>query len=136
MEHNFVKSMELQNKLQLKIYDNSKKMAGDRWLISLIAMIKIPVDSAFKLLSGSDTGKEEITRYLGSEVIFEQKRERFFIDEKNKESVFNELCDNFVRNTLRYISLPDFPKKFVLMKLKEKKKKVFLEATARQYRSE
>jgi hypothetical protein len=136
MEHNFVKSMELKNNLQLKIYDNSKKMAGDRWLISLIALIKIPVDSACKLLSDSDTGKEEITRYLGSEVIFEQKRERFFIDEKNKESVFNELCDNFVMNTIGYLSLPDFPKKFVLMKLKEKKKKASLEKAAKQNRSE
>jgi hypothetical protein len=136
MEHNFVKSMELKNNLQLKIYDNSKKMAGDRWLVSLIARIKIPVESALKLLSDSDSGKEEYTKLLGSDVLFEQKRERFFIDEKNKESVFNELCDNFVRNTISYISLPDFPKKFVIMKLKEKKKSLLLEATARQYRSE
>jgi hypothetical protein len=136
MEHNFVKAIKLKNNLQLKIYDNSKKMAGDRWLVSLIARIKIPADSAFKLLSDSDPGKEEITKYLGSEVLFEQKRERFFIDEKNKESAFNELCDSFVKSTISYLSLPDFPKKFVMMKLKEKKKKAFLEAAAGQYRSE
>ncbi len=136
MEHNFVKAMELKNSLKLKIYDNSKKMAGDRWLVSLIARIKIPVDATFKLLSDSDSGKEEFTRLLGSEVLFEQKRERFFIDEKNKESVFNELCDNFVKSTISYLSLPGFPEKFVIMKLKEEKKKVFLEAAASQYRSE
>jgi len=136
MEHNFVKAIELKNNLKLKIYDNSKKMAGDRWLVSLIARIKIPVESALKLLSDSDSGKEEYTKLLGSDVLFEQKRERFFIDEKNKESVFNELCDSFVKNTVSYLSLPDFPKKFVLMKLKENKKKAFLEATANQYRSE
>jgi len=136
MEHNFVKSIELDNNLKLKIYDNSKIMAGDRWLVSLIARIKIPADAALKLLSDSNPGKGEITKLLGSEVLFEQKRERFFIDEKNKESVFNELCDNFVRNTISYLSLPDFPKKLVLMKLKENKKKAFLEATASQYRSE
>ncbi len=136
MEYNFVKAMKLKNNLELKIYDNSKKMAGDRWLVSLIARIKVPVDATFKLLSDPDIGNEEITELLGSEVLFEKKRERFFIDEKNKESVFDELCDNFVKNALSYLSLPDFPKKFVLMKLKEKKKKVFLEETARQYRSE
>lgn len=136
MEHNFVKAMELKNNLKLKIYDNSKKMAGDRWLVSLIARIKVPVDATSKLLSDSDIGNEEITELLGSEVLFEQKRERFFIDEKNKESVFNELCDNFVGSTISYLSLPDFPKKFVIMKFKEKKKKDLLEATANQYRSE
>ncbi len=136
MEYNFVKAMELGNNLKLKIYDNSKKMAGDRWLISLIARINIPVDATFKLLSDSESGKEEIGRLLGSEVIFEQKRERFFIDEKNKESVFNELCESFVNNTIGYLSHPDFPKKFVIMTLKEKKKKAALEAAAKKYRSE
>jgi len=136
MEYNFVKAIELGNNLKLKIYDSSKKMAGDRWLVSLTARIKISVDPNSKLFSGSEYSKEEIDRLLGSEVLFEQKRERFFIDEKNKESVFNELCDSFVKNTVSYLSLPDFPKKFVLMKLKENKKKAFLEATANQYRSE
>ena len=136
MEYNFVKAMELGNNLKLKIYDNSKKMAGDRWLISLIARINIPVDATFKLLSDSESCKEEIDRLLGSEVIFEQKRERFFIDEKNKEFVFNELCESFVNNTISYLSHPDFPKKFVIMKLKEKKKKATLEKAANEYRPE
>jgi len=136
MEYNFVKAMKLKNNLELKIYDNSKKMAGDRWLVSLIARIKVPVDATFKLLSDPDIGNEEITELLGSEVLFEKKRERFFIDEKNKESVFNELCDNFVGSTINYLSLPDFPKKFVITKLKEKKKKASLEKAANQYRSE
>ncbi|MBU1180973.1 MAG: hypothetical protein KKF00_02170, partial [Proteobacteria bacterium] len=72
MEHNFVRAMELKNNLKLKIYDNSKKMAGDRWLVSLIARIKVPVDATSKLLSDSDIGNEEITELLGSEVLFEQ----------------------------------------------------------------
>lgn len=134
MEYNIVKAMELGNNLKLIIYDNSKKMAGDRWLVSLIARIKIPVDPNSELFSDPEYSKEEIDRLLGSEVIFEKKRERFFIDEKNKKIVFNELCDSFVNNTISYLSHPDFPKKFVVIKLKEKKKRAFLEAAASQYR--
>ena len=136
MEYNFVKAMELGNNLKLKIYDNSKKMAGDRWLISLIARINIPVDANSELFSGPEYSREEIDRLLGSEVLFEQKRERFFIDEKNKESVFNELCESFINNTISYLSHPDFSKKYVIMKLKEKKKKASLEKAANQYRPE
>ena len=136
MEYNFVKAMELGNNLKLKIYDNSKKMAGDRWLISLIARINIRVDANSELFSGPEYSREEIDRLLGSEVLFEQKRERFFIDEKNKESVFNELCESFINNTISYLSHPDFSKKFVIMKLKEKKKKASLEKAANQYRPE
>jgi len=136
MEYNFVKAVELGNNLKLKIYDSSKKMAGDRWLVSLTARIKISVDPNSKLFSGSEYSKEEIDRLLGSEVLFEQKRERFFIDEKNKESVFNQICDSFINNTISYLSHPDFPKKFAIMKLREKKKKASLEAAASQYRPE
>jgi hypothetical protein len=136
MEHNFVKAIGLKNNLQLKIYDNSKKMAGDRWLVSLLAQIKIPVDVTVKLLPDSDSDKQEITKLLGSEALFEQKRERFFINEKNKDSVLNELCDNFVESTINYLSHPDFPKKYVMMKFKEKRKKDLLEAAASQYRSD
>jgi len=135
MEHNFVKAVALKNNLQLKFYDNSKKIAGDRWLVSLSARIKIPVDSTFKSLPDPDPGKEEILNLLGSEVLFEQKRDRFFIDEKKKDSVFNELCDYFLKSTINYISHPDFPKKYIMMKFKEKKNKNLLEAAAAQYRS-
>ncbi len=135
MEHNFVKAVALKNNLQLKFYDNSKKIAGDRWLVSLSARIKIPVDSTFKSLPDPDPGKEEILNLLGSEVLFEQKRDRFFIDDKKKDSVFNELCDYFLKSTINYISHPDFPKKYIMMKFKEKKNKNLLEAAAAQYRS-
>lgn len=128
MEDNFVKAMELKNNLQLKIYDKSKKMAGDRWLVSLLAQIKIPVDATVKLLPDPDCGKEEITKLLGNEVLFEQKRERFFIDESKKESVFTEICDHFLKSTINYLSHPDFPGKYVKIKFREKKKKDLLKS--------
>jgi len=132
MENKLVKTIGLKNNLWLKIYDHSKKMAGDRWLVSMIAQVDIPVSSVTESLHNlqhdPDSDKDEILKLLGSTVTFEQKRERFFIDESKKESVFNEVCDHFVKSTINYLSHPDFPKKFVIMKLKEKKKKDLLKA--------
>lgn len=126
MELVFVKKTDLVNNLQLIIYDGSKKLAGDRWRVSVIAQIKISVDDALKSSSDPDINKDEISNLLGSHVIFEQKRERYFIDENKKESVFNELCDNFINSTLKYLSHPDFPKRFVLKTYKEMEKKKLL----------
>jgi hypothetical protein len=136
MEENLIKIIDLENNLKLEIYDISKKMAGDRWLVSILARIKIPVNPESGLFSGSEWSKEEIIKLLGNEAVFEQKRERYFIDEKNKQFVFNELCDSFVNNTISYLSHPDFPKKFAVMKLKEKIKKASLEAAVKKFRSE
>lgn len=140
IENKLVKTIGLKNNLKLKIYDRSKKMAGDRWLVKMIAQVDIPVSSVtvtlHDLQHDPDSDKDEILKLLGSTVTFEQKRERFFIDESKKESVFNEVCDHFVKSTVNYLSHPDFPKKYVIIKFREKKKNVLLEAAINQYRSE
>lgn len=132
MQNKLVKTIELKNNLKLKIYDRSKKMAGDRWLVSMIAQVDIPVSSVpvtlHDLQHDPDSSKDEILKLLGSTVTFEQKRERFFIDESKKEPVFNEVCDHFVKSTINYLSHPDFPKKYALMKFREKKKQDLLKA--------
>ena len=140
IENKLVKTIGLKNNLKLKIYDRSKKMAGDRWLVKMIAQVDIPVSSVtvtlHDLQHDPDSDKDEILKLMGSVVTFEQKRERFFIGESKKESVFNEVCDHFVKSTINYLSHPDFPKKYVIIKYREKKKKALLEAAINQYRSE
>lgn len=140
IENKLVKTIGLKNNLKLKIYDRSKKMAGDRWLVKMIAQVDIPVSSVTETLHDlqhdPDSDKDEILKLLGSAVTFEQKRERFFIDESKKESVFNEVCDHFVKSTINYLSHPDFPKKYVIIKFREKKGKALLEAAIAQCRTE
>jgi len=140
MENKLVKTIWLKNNLELKIYDCSKKMAGDRWLVKMIAQVDIPVSSVPETLHDlqhdQDSNKDEILKLLGSVITFEQKRERFFIDESKKETVFNELYDHFVKSTINYLSHPDFPKKYVIIKFREKKKTVLLEAAVNQCRTE
>jgi aminopeptidase C len=119
-----IKSIELENEMQLNFYDASVKLAGDRWLVSLIVRMEIPVKKV--LIRDSVQSSEqvsEIEKVLGKNIRFEQKRERIFIDETKKEDVFKELCDNFLSNTFRYLSKKEFPKQYVLKKYREKKLK-------------
>jgi phosphoenolpyruvate-protein kinase (PTS system EI component) len=57
---------------------------------------------------------EEIRNTLGESVRFQQKRERHYIDERKKDDLLNGLMDSFIKRTLNYLSLPDFPGKSVL----------------------
>ena len=43
MKEKLIKTMDLENGMQLNFYDASRKIAGDRWQISLVVRMEIPV---------------------------------------------------------------------------------------------
>lgn len=132
MEDKLVKTISLENGLVLKLYDKSKQIADDRWLVVLFAKTDVPVQGSF--LDGEDSGItiNKVKDALGEVLVFEQKRERNFVDENRKESVFKELCASFLDSSLYYLSHPDFPKRFVFKKYKEFMKKESLYAAYRE----
>ena len=89
-------------------------------MVTLVARITIPVDEA--LIQANHLGlmdKDEIKKALGESVVFEQKSNRIFVDQSDKKNVFQEMYDIFLENTLPYLSHSNFPKRFVLKKIKE-----------------
>jgi len=127
MTEKLVKEITLENGLALKLYDGSKKVAGDRWQVSLIARTEITVTG---LLTNDDERSsadiDEIEKALGERVTFEQKRERNFIDEARKDEMFEELCASLSDSSLSYLSHPDFPKRFVIKEYKAHKNRQIL----------
>jgi len=115
-----IKTIDLENHLILKIYDESVKMIGDRWLVNMVARIKVPLDEALiKKSKDFSATKDKIKKALGKEVVFEHKSNRIFVDENEKESIFQEMYDNFIDNTLPYLSRSNFPERFLLKKIRE-----------------
>ena len=115
MEQTLIKTIELSNGLKLHFYDISRKLAGDRWYVGVIARIDIPlIDSLITNQHLSHFSIEEIRNALGESVRFQQKRERHYIDEREKDDLLNDLMDSFIKRTLNYLSLPDFPGKYIL----------------------
>ena len=124
MEEKLIKNIDLENGLELKLYDASRKLAGDRWLVSLIARIEIPTsDSLLKENGSPSINVDEVRKALGEKLLFEQKREKIFIDEKEKDEVMKEIQDSFLNTSLSYLSHSNFPTKYILKKFNEKIKK-------------
>ncbi len=118
MEEKLTKTIDLENGLELKLYNASRKLAGDRWLVSLIARIEIPTNaSSLKKYASPSLNVDEVRKVLGEKLLFEQKREKFFIDEREKDNVMKEIQDSFLSSLLPYLSCSNFPKKYVLKKL-------------------
>lgn len=118
MEEKLIKVTDLENGLVLKLYDESKKIAADRWVVCLSAKIDIPVNGLLFEKDQTVTA-DDIKEALGESVLFEQKRERNFIGDDQKDEVFKEVCVSFLSSSVSYLSHPDFAKKFVLKKFKE-----------------
>lgn len=124
MKQTLIKTIELSNGLKLDFYDISRKLAGDRWYVGLIARIDIPlIDSLLTNQHLSHYSVEEIRNTLGESVRFQQKRERHYIDEREKDDLLNDLMDSFIKRTLNYLSLPDFPGKYVLKEFQTYRKR-------------
>ncbi|MFH1580697.1 MAG: hypothetical protein ABIC39_01260 [Pseudomonadota bacterium] len=124
MEEVLINTIDLENGLELKLFDRSRKLAGDRWLVSLIARIEIPTnDPLLKEDGSSSLNFDEAIKVLGEKLLFEQKRERIYIDEKEKDEVMKGIQDSFLSTSLPYLSRSDFSRKYILKKFNEKIKK-------------
>jgi hypothetical protein len=127
MKEKLIKTLDLENGLQLNVYDASRKLVGDRWLVSMIVRMDVPVMEALKKHSSESTENiDEIKDMLGDSVMFEKKREKIFIDKAKKETAFKELCDMFLNSSLIYLSNEIFPKQYILKTYKKEVKKISL----------
>jgi hypothetical protein len=124
MKEKLIKTLDLENGLQLNVYDASRKLVGDRWLVSLIIRMDVPVAGALKKNNRESMENiDEIKDMLGDSVLFEKKREKIFVDTDKKEIVFKELYDTFLNSSLNYLSKEIFPKQYILKMYKEEMKK-------------
>ena len=68
MEKKLIKTINLKNNLILKAYDASKKIASDRWQITLLLNIEIPIRET--LTGRSDDAVRNIDEIIGYGFIF------------------------------------------------------------------
>ena len=127
MEH-LIKSIELENRHRIDIFDASKGIAGDCWQVTVIARMIISIDDLFSEDDNFSNNKisvpsaDEIKAVLGDTVTFEVKKQRNFIDDKEKAAVFDQLLETFIKFSAPYLSHPAFALKFVLKQYHAKKR--------------
>jgi CheY-like chemotaxis protein len=71
----------------------------------------------------SDEKFADILAILGDDILYEYKSERNMIMAKEKEMVFENQVDTFVKNMVPYISKPIFPEKMILKEYRQRLEK-------------
>ncbi|NIA08849.1 MAG: hypothetical protein GWP10_03560 [Nitrospiraceae bacterium] len=110
----------LPNDLVLELYDYSRRVAGDRWLVGLLSRISIEVSKENFANVAQDQGLyKEFIRKQGQPIYFEMKKERNFIDQREKDQVFKQLLDELRQHALSYMGHKSFAKGFIRQKVRD-----------------
>lgn len=115
-----VDQIKLDNKQIIEIYDASRKIAEDTWLVALIFRMTIIIEKNMFKENISISDYNKIKEKLGNSIIYEVRNERNFIYDHMKDNIMKEIIDSFLNTKLKYLSHLDFPEKFVLKKFNEK----------------
>lgn len=121
LEIESTETMKLKNGLTLEFLDRSKKIVGDRWLVSFAARVEMVVSPNY--LEGQDVSEDtlnDIKMLTGEKASYHYNNERNFIDDEKKDAVFKELKESFLDTNLKYLSTPGFPIKLILSKVGNK----------------
>lgn len=115
-----VEAIGLPNGLTLKIYDRSRKLAGDRWLVCLEAEIEVEIlPSWFEEGNPSGPDLEQAREVLGERVVFRYEKRRHFVGQHERRAVFEELRTRFLETSLRYLSSRDLPLRLIRRRYQE-----------------
>ncbi len=110
-----IKTVLLKNAQTLEIWDLSRKISEDAYVVRMKAQMEIQIKkNLFEKISLSDFKFQDILNTLGDRVIYTYHAERNFILTPEKDGVLDGLIAAFLENLGPYISTPGFPGKFIL----------------------
>jgi len=103
----------LANGVVVRFYDESRRVAGDRWQVTVRydAVVTVP-ETFWSLVSGELELIEEIRAALGSEIILTNVNERNFISVEEKEALVAEIVSRSRENIFGYLADPGFPERY------------------------
>ena len=124
---------QLANGLTVTVYDQSKKIAGDRWLVKICCEARIPVSEDFFSRHPESDPKvlAEVQAKMDGHVTFTVSKERNFVDDAEKEGILSAMVEQVSAHMVDYLANPKFPEKLFFSKYQELKQTCLVD---RQYR--
>lgn len=116
---------QLANGVVVRFYDESRRVAGDRWQVKVRYDAVVSVSETFwSLVSGGPELIEEIRAALGGEIVLTNVNERNFISAEEKEVLVAEIVSRARKNIFGYLADPGFPERFFKRCFKEAREEI------------
>ncbi len=100
----------LSNGLLLEVWDYSRRLAGDRWLVGMLVQVAVEVGPEH---FSSKRLYERFLEETGGKVYYRYRKERHFVDEREVGRVFEALKEGFLKAALNYLSHPEFKERLI-----------------------
>jgi len=111
---------QLANGVVVRFYDESRRVAGDRWQVTVRYDAVVSVSETFwSLVSGEPELIEEIRAALGTEIVLTNVNERNFVSTEEKETLVTEIVSRARKNIFGYLADPKFPELYFKRCFKE-----------------
>lgn len=117
-----IETLHLSNGLVLTVNDLSRRIAADTVKVELSFQMKVNVEPSF---FASPDDHRQLTGIFGDELTYEHKLERTFVAEAEESATRADLLETFKKNSLGYLSKPDFAQKMALSLLKDIRRNPF-----------
>ncbi|MEW6674371.1 MAG: hypothetical protein AB1427_21965 [Thermodesulfobacteriota bacterium] len=99
----------LTNGMRVTFFDESKKVAADRWLVRIrCEAVLVPADEMFPNDAEGELRQEFMEKY-GAGVRHDIVRDRHFIDARDRDAVRDDLLQQLVNNAFAYLGGARFP---------------------------
>jgi hypothetical protein len=120
-----LKDEQLANGIVVRFYDESRRVAGDRWQVTVRYDAVVPVSETFwSLVSEKPELIAEIRATLGAEIVLTHVNERNFISVEEKEVLVAEIVSQARKNIFGYLADPGFPERFFKRRFKEAREEI------------
>jgi hypothetical protein len=117
MSEKLLEKIILPNGLLLELWNNSRLLAGDRWLVLLVAKVEVPVlPEYFSTLDNGEQAYRDLVDSHGDPLVFIQEKAKHFVDGRKTEETITGLCQRFKDNLIGYLGNPKFAPQYVLKK--------------------
>jgi hypothetical protein len=116
---------QLTNGIVVRFYDESRRVAGDRWQVTVRYDAVVSVSETFwSLVSENPELIAEIRATLGAEIVLTHISERNFISVEEKEALVAEIVSQARKNIFGYLADPGFPERFFKRRFKEAREEI------------
>ena len=112
-EVKFLEDEQLANGVMVRFYDESRRVAGDRWQVTVrYDAVVLVTESFWSLVSGEPELIKEIRAALGEKIVLTNVNERNFISAEEKDALVAEIVSRARENIFGYLADPGFPERY------------------------
>ena len=125
-----IEQQQLENGIELLLYDRSRVTAGDRWLVELKCEAHIPIDESYWEMVVEEEPQllPDIRKILGGDrLVFATTKQRHFVDATECETVLQEMVQQVHSSMLEYMKKLQFPQEFFKKQYRDAKQKVLIQ---------